>query len=107
MVLKHYTLIFILLLVFVWLLNTNIIIYIYNNCGLFSIFTSLIKKIVGAIAIFYKRGNISIAWRTPTKINYMVNIIDVLYTPNLFINLFSALKFKINKLYIITKNYII
>ena len=40
-------------------------------------------------------------------INYIINIINILYIFNLFINLFSALKFRFNKLYIIIKNYTI
>ena len=37
----------------------------------------------------------------------MVNMIDILYIPNLFINLFLASKFRVNRLYIIIKDYII
>ena len=60
MVLKYYILISILLLVFAWLFNIDIIIYIYNNYKFFLIFTSLIKRIVRMIAVFYKKNNISI-----------------------------------------------
>ena len=40
-------------------------------------------------------------------INYMVNMVDILYISDLFINLFSALKLRVNGLYIIIKDYII
>ena len=106
-ILECYILTSILLLIFVWLLNTDTIIHIYNNYGLFSIFISLIKRIMGAIIIFYKKNNIFIIWRTPIGINYIVNIINILYISNLFINLLLISKFRANKLYIITKNYII
>ena len=41
------------------------------------------------------------------KINYIVNIINILYIFDLFINLFLVLKFRINGLYIIIKDYTI
>ena len=107
MVLEYYTLIFILSLAFIWLLNTDTIIYIYNNCGLFSIFIFFIKRIVGVIAAFYGKNNIFIVWRTSIGINYIINIVDILYMSNLFINLFLTLKLRVNRLYIIIKNYII
>ena len=40
-------------------------------------------------------------------INYIIDIIDVLYIFNLFINLLLILKLKTSGLYIIIKNYII
>ena len=40
-------------------------------------------------------------------INYIINIINILYMFNLFINLLLILKFRVSKLYIIIKNYII
>ena len=40
-------------------------------------------------------------------INYIINIVNILYIPNLFTNLFLALKLRVNGLYIIIKNYII
>ena len=40
-------------------------------------------------------------------INYIINIINILYIFNLFTNLFSVSKLRINKLYIIIKNYTI
>ena len=106
-VLKYYILIFILLLIFVWLFNTDIIIYIYNNYRFFSIFIFFIERIVGVIVIFYKKNNIFIIWRISIGINYIVDIIDMLYISDLFINLFLVLKFKVNGLYIIIKDYII
>ena len=60
-ILKYYILISILLLVSAWLLDIDTIIYIYNNYRFFLIFIFLIKKIVGAIIIFYKKNNIFIA----------------------------------------------
>ena len=59
------------------------------------------------IIIFYKKGNISIAWRTPIGINYIIDMINILYIFNLFINLLLALKLRVSELYIIIKNYII
>ena len=82
------------------MLNINTIIYIYNNCGFFSTFIFFIKKIIGVIATFYKKNNIFITWRIPIGINCIIDIVDVLYIFNLFINLFLVLKFRINKLYI-------
>ena len=106
-ILEYYILISILLLIFVWLLNIDIIIYIYNNCGFFLIFILFIKRIVRVVTAFYKRGSISIIWRIPTGINYIINMVDILYIFNLFTNLFLVLKLKVNRLYIIIKNYII
>ena len=106
-VLEYYILISILLLAFIWLLNIGTIIYIYNNYRFFSIFIFFIKRIVGAVIIFYKKNNIFIAWKTSTGINYIVNIINILYILNLFTNLFLTSKFRANKLYIITKDYTI
>ena len=60
-----------------------------------------------AIAVSYKKNNIFITQKTSTEINYIINIINILYISNLFINLFSASKFRANKLYITTKNYTI
>ena len=107
MILEYYTLISILLLAFVWLLNIDTIAHMCNNYKLFSTFTPLIERIVGAVAVSYGKGNISITWRTPTGINYIVNMIDILYTPNLFTNLFLILKLRVSGLYIIIKDYII
>ena len=59
-VLEYHILISILLLVFVWLFNIDIIIYIYNNHKLFLIFIFFIERIVGVVAIFYKKNNIFI-----------------------------------------------
>ena len=89
------------------MLNIGVIVYIYNNHRLFSIFTSLIERIVRVIIIFYKKGSIFITWRTPIGINYIIDIIDILYISDLFINLFLALKLKASGLYIIIKNYTI
>ena len=107
MVSEYYILTFILLLAFTWLLNIDIITYIYNNCGFFLTFIFFIKKIVGTVAIFYKRDSIFIIWRIPTGINYIIDIINILYISDLFTNLLLVLKFRINRLYIIIKNYII
>ena len=82
-------------------------IYIYNNYRFFLIFTSFIKRIVGVVIIFYKKNNISIIWRIPIRINYIIDIINMLYIFDLFINLFLVSKFRVNKLYIIIKDYII
>ena len=107
MILEYYILISILLLISAWLLNIDIIIYIYNNCGFFLTFISLIKRIVEVVTISYKKDNIFMAWRTPIGINYIIDMINILYTPNLFINLFLILKFRVSELYIIIKDYII
>ena len=40
-------------------------------------------------------------------INYIINIINILYTPDLFINLFLTSKLRISELYITIKDYII
>ena len=40
-------------------------------------------------------------------INYIIDIVNILYIFNLFINLLSILKFKVSGLYIIIKNYTI
>ena len=40
-------------------------------------------------------------------INYIIDIIDILYIFNLFINLFLVLKFRVSGLYITIKDYII
>ena len=106
MILEYYILIFILLLVFI-LFNTDIIVYIYNNYRLFLIFIFFIERIVKIIIIFYKKNSIFIVWRTSIKINYIVDMIDVLYIFNLFINLFLILKLRVSELYIIIKDYII
>ena len=107
MVLEYYTLISILLLVSAWLFNINTIVYIYNNHRLFLIFIFFIKRIVEIIAAFYKKDNISIAWRISIKINYIIDMVNILYIFNLFINLFLILKFRVSGLYIIIKDYII
>ena len=60
-----------------------------------------------AIIIFYKKDNIFITWRISMEINYIIDMVDILYIFNLFINLFLALKFRVNRLYIIIKDYII
>ena len=60
MILKYYTLTSILLLVFIWLFDIGVTAYIYNNHKFFLIFIFFIKKIMGAVAIFYKKGNIFI-----------------------------------------------
>ena len=59
------------------------------------------------VIIFYKKGSISIAWRIPMGINCIINMVNILYIFNLFINLLSTLKLRVSGLYIITKNYII
>ena len=59
-ILEYYTLISILLLVFIWLFNIDTTIYIYNNYRFFLIFISFIERIVGVVITFYKKGNISI-----------------------------------------------
>ena len=107
MVLEHHTLISILSLVFAWLLNIGVMAYICNNHGLFSTFTLFIEKIVGAVIISYGRDSISMGWKTPMGINCMVNMINILYTLDLFTNLFSASKLRANGLYIIIKDYTI
>ena len=107
MILEYHILISILLLVSVWLLNINTIIYIYNNYKLFLIFIFFIKRIVGVIVVFYKKNSIFMIWRIFIGINYIVNMIDMLYISNLFINLFLISKFRVSRLYIIIKNYII
>ena len=57
---EYYILISILLLIFIWLLNIDTIIYIYNNHRFFSIFIFLIKRIIRMVAAFYKKNNIFI-----------------------------------------------
>ena len=59
-ILEYYTLTSILLLIFIWLLNIDIIIYIYNNCKLFLIFIFFIEKIVEVVVVFYGKNSISI-----------------------------------------------
>ena len=40
-------------------------------------------------------------------INYIVDMVNILYISNLFINLLLVLKLRVSKLYIIIKNYTI
>ena len=46
-------------------------------------------------------------WRDPSGDKYIIIILDILYIFELFINLFLVFRFWINKLYILTKDYII
>ena len=61
MVSKYHILISILLLIFIWLFNIGIIVYIYNNHRFFLIFISFIKRIIEIIITFYKKDNIFMA----------------------------------------------
>ena len=107
MVSEHHALTSISPLASAWLLDTGATAHMCNNRGLFSTFTPLVERIVGAVAASYGRGSISMAWRTPTGINCMVDMVDVLYTPDLFTNLLSASKLRASGLYITTKDYTI